>query len=198
MFRPAALTDPAQCSWEVGSDMSRIQAPRTHLSVMLTMPCWVMTAVLLWCQEGHGSPRTPCSQGGRDSWPRSVLMIMMWHWGPPPLSTSGLLCREVRVGRVQQRAPRSQWEGGQVLQGPSAGNSKVLVKAEGGMDSAHLLLCVCPSGSWYSWHLHLWVPLLGRCSPLGTAGIYSLKWQIRWDLASECIGAPYSQGPREM
>ena len=98
-LRPAALTDPAWGSGAWGTLLSRIQTPRTHLSVMLTMPCWVMTTLLLWCQEGHGSPRTLCSQGGQDSWPRSVLLIMTWHWGPPPLFTSGLLCTKVRGRR---------------------------------------------------------------------------------------------------
>ena len=100
--RPAALTDPAQGSGAWGAVLSRIQAPRTHLSVMLATPCWVMAVVLLWCQEGHGSPRTLGSRGGQDSWPRSVLRIVTWCWGPPLSTTSAFLCREVRVRRGQE------------------------------------------------------------------------------------------------
>ena len=67
-----------------------------------------MTALLLWCWEGHGSPRTLCSWGGQDSWTRSVLRIMTWCWAPSStLFSSGLLCREVRV--MWEGAEESTW-----------------------------------------------------------------------------------------
>ena len=68
MFRPAALTDPAQCSWEVGSDMSRSRPPG-----LTCQWCWPRPAEWwLWCScdvrrgMAHPGPCAPREDGTPD------------------------------------------------------------------------------------------------------------------------------------
>ena len=95
---------------------------------------------------------------------RSVLMIMTWHWGPPPSSTSGLLCREVRVRKWQRRAA-----------GSGCRNSWVLIEAEQGMDSVTWLWATCQVPV-------LWGHSAGKMLSICRSGTWGLKWPIRWDL----------------
>ena len=114
---------------------------------------------------------------------RSVLMIMMWHWEPPPSSTSGLLCREVRVRKWQRRAA-----------GSGCRNSWVLIEAEQGMDSVTWLstlsaiwaICQVPVPEGHSAQKMLFSGL----------GLEASNGQLGETWASECTGTHNPLGPR--
>ena len=84
VFRPAVLTDHAQCNWEVGSDISRSRLP--GLTCQWCWPCLDVWWPHCSCDVGRGMAHPgPCAPGA-DRTPDPGLC--RWWWcgteRPPP------------------------------------------------------------------------------------------------------------------
>ena len=170
---------PCPVHGALGGDVSRSRLPG-----LTCQWCWPQS-VEWWshcsCDVRRGMTHPgPCAPG-EDSWPRSVLMIVTWCWAPSStLFSSGLLCREVRVGRAQKGVPEVTVTGRPCA--PSACSRKCLALGIS-RRLAQLTCCSVLPPQLDSIHgtCIFWSLCWGRCSPLGTAGTLILNWPIRWD-----------------